>query len=47
MNFIIDLDFILDLAIKFWPMVTFIILVIIGFIINMFDKKIDNIINFK
>lgn len=41
------MDFILDLAIKFWPMVTFIILIIIGFIINMFDKKIDNIINFK
>ena len=38
------MDYILDLAIKFWPMATFIILVIIGFIINMFDKKIDNII---
>ena len=41
------MDYILDLAIQFWPMATFIILVIIGFIINMFDKKIDNIINFK
>jgi len=41
------MDFILDLAIKFWPMATFIILIIIGFIINMFDKKIDNIVNFK
>ena len=41
------MDFILDMAIKFWPMTTFIILVIIGSIINLFDKKIDNRVNFK
>ena len=41
------MDFILDLAMQFWPMTIFIILVIIGFIINLFDKKIDNRVNFK
>ena len=41
------MDFILNLAIQFWPMTIFIILVIIGFIINLFDKKIDNRVNFK
>ena len=41
------MDFILNLAMQFWPMTVFIILVIIGFIINLFDKKIDNIVNFK
>ena len=40
------MDYILDLAIKFWPMAIFIMLVIIGFIINLFDKKIDNRVNF-
>ena len=41
------MDFILDMAIKFWPMTVFIILVIIGSIINLFDRKIDNRVNFK
>ena len=41
------MDFILDLAMQFWPMTIFIILVIIGFVINLFDKKIDNRVNFK
>jgi len=41
------MDFILDMAVKFWPMTIFIILIIIGSIINLFDKKIDNRVNFK
>ena len=41
------IDFILSLAKQFWPMTAFIILVIIGYIINLFDKKIDNRVNFK
>ena len=41
------MDFILDMAVKFWPMTIFIILVIIGSIINLFDRKIDNRVNFK
>ena len=41
------MDFILNMAIQFWPMTVFIILVIIGFIINLFDRKIDNRVSFK
>ena len=41
------IDFILALAVQFWPMTTFIILVIIGFIVNQFDRKIDNRVNFN
>lgn len=41
------MDFILDMAIKFWPMTVFIILVIIGSIVNLFDRKMDNRVNFK
>ena len=41
------MDFILSLAMQFWPMTVFIILVIIGFIINLFDRKIDNRVSFK
>jgi len=41
------MDFILDMAMKFWPMTVFIILVIIGSIINLFDKNIDSRVNFK
>ena len=41
------MDFILNLAMQFWPMTVFIILVIIGFIINLFDRKIDNRVSFK
>ena len=37
------MDLITGLAIQFWPMTTFIILVIIGFIINLFDRKTANI----
>ena len=33
-------DLILSLATQFWPMTVFIILVIIGLIINLFDIKI-------
>jgi|TARA_B100000131_G_scaffold206340_1_gene198452 hypothetical protein len=40
------MEFILDLAKQFWPMAVFIVLVILGFIINLFDKKIDNRVNF-
>ena len=41
------MDFILSLAIQFWPMTIFIILVIIGFIINLFDRKKIKSIGFK
>mgnify|MGYP003117642366 FL=1 len=41
------IDFILGLAMQFWPMTIFIILVIIGFIVNQFDRKIDNRVNFS
>ena len=41
------MEIILSLAKQFWPMTVFIILVIIGLIINLFDKKIDNRVNFK
>ena len=41
------MDFILNLAMQFWPMTIFIILVIIGFIVNQFDRKIDNRVNFS
>ena len=40
------MEIILSLAKQFWPMTVFIILVIIGLIINLFDKKIDNRVNF-
>ena len=41
------MDFIIGLAMQFWPMTIFIILVIIGFIINLFDRKKGVPINFK
>ena len=41
------MDLILSLATQFWPMTIFIILVIIGFIINLFDRKKGVPINFK
>jgi hypothetical protein len=41
------MEFILDMAIKFWPMTVFTILVIIGSIINLFDRNIDSRVNFK
>ena len=37
------MDLITSLAVQFWPMTTFIILVIIGFIINLFDRKTTSI----
>ena len=41
-------DLILSLATQFWPMTVFIILVLIGFIINLFDKRMaDYRVNFK
>ena len=40
------MEIILSLAKQFWPMAVFIVLVILGFIINLFDKKIDNRVNF-
>ena len=41
------MELIVTLAMKFWQWSVLIALVIIGFIINLFDKKIDNRINFK
>jgi len=41
------MELILGLAIKFWQFTVLAILIIIGFIINLFDKKIDNRVNFK
>lgn len=41
------MELILSLAVKFWQFTILIILIIIGFIINLFDKKIDNRVNFK
>ena len=42
------MDFILNLAMQFWPMTIFIILVIIGFIINIFDGRMtDYRVNFS
>ena len=41
------MEFILGLAKQFWPMTIFIFLVIIGFIINLFDRKKGSNINFK
>ena len=35
------------LAVKFWQWSILIALIIIGFIINLFDKKVDNRVNFK
>ena len=40
------MDFIYSLALQFWPMTIFIFLVIIGFIINLFDRKKPNVIGF-
>ena len=41
------MEVIIALAMKFWQWTVLISLIIIGFIINMFDKKIDNRVNFK
>jgi uncharacterized integral membrane protein len=41
------MEFILTLAMKFWQWTVLIALIIIGFIINLFDKKKVNRVNFK
>ena len=37
----------ITLAMKFWQWSILIALIIIGFIVNLFDKKVDNRVNFK
>ena len=42
------MDLTISLATQFWPMTVFIILVLIGFIINLFDRRMaDYRVNFK
>ena len=41
------MELLLTLAVKFWQWTVLISLIIIGFIINLFDKKVDNLVNFK
>ena len=41
------MELILSLLVKFWQFTVLGILIIVGFIINLFDKKIDNRVNFK
>ena len=42
------MDLTISLATQFWPMTIFIILVLIGFIINLFDRRMaDYRVNFK
>ena len=41
------MELILSLLVKFWQFTVLGILIIIGFIINLFDKKINNRVNFK
>ena len=41
------MEIFLTLAIKFWQWSILIALIILGFVINLFDKKIDTRINFK
>ena len=41
------MEFIIALAMKFWQWSVLIALVIIGWIINQFDKKVDSRVNFK
>ncbi len=41
------MELIIALAMKFWQWTILIALIIIGFIVNLFDKKIDNRVNFK
>ena len=36
-----------EIKFKFWQWTVLISLIIIGFIINLFDKKVDNLVNFK
>ena len=41
------MELILSLLLKFWQFTVLGILIIVGFIINLFDKKIDKRVNFK
>ena len=41
------MEILIALAMKFWQWSILIALIIIGFIINLFDKKVDNRVNFK
>ena len=41
------MELIISLAIKFWMWSIVILVIIAGLIINLFDKKIDNRVNFK
>ena len=41
------MEILITLAMKFWHWSILIALIIIGFIVNLFDKKVDNRVNFK
>ena len=41
------MELIISLLLKFWQFTVLGILIIVGFIINLFDKKIDKRVNFK
>jgi len=41
------MEILIKLAMKFWQWTILIAIIIIGFIINLFDKNIDNRVNFK
>ena len=41
------MELIITLAMKFWMWTVLIVLIIIGFIINLFDKKVGTRVNFK
>ena len=41
------MEILITLAMKFWQWSILIALIIIGFIINLFDKKVDSRVNFK
>ena len=41
------MELIVTLAMKFWQWTVLIALIILGLVINLFDKKIDNRVNFK
>ena len=41
------MEILIALAMKFWQWSILIALIIIGFIINLFDKKVDSRVNFK
>ena len=41
------MEILISLAMKFWQWTILIAIILIGFIINLFDKNIDNRVNFK